>query len=489
MAKDTAVKTSQKTSQKYYPTIGIEVHAELRTDSKMFCACQNNPFEAQPNTHICPICMAHPGTLPVPNRAAIDHMVRIGLAVDGEIANFTEFDRKNYFYPDIPKGYQISQYQYPIVSGGSLGGVALERIHLEEDTGTSKHLGQKTLIDFNRAGVPLMELVTKPVMHTSQEAMQFGQTLQMLLRYLGASHAHMERGEMRVEANISISPDPDVMAENYVEIKNINSFSNMGKAVEYEIARMTARWESGKQDEIIKETRGWDDTKQETYSQRKKENAADYRYFPEPDIPKMYLHELYDLDQIKKELPELPWERHTRYRDVLGLREEIIDVLIMDMDLATVFENTIIPYDEGDKDKIALSANYLTSDLVGLMKNEPEGREFLTALDPDHMSRLITMTYEGLLNSRGAKDVLLKMLREGGGPDMIAQANGLLQQNDDEALQILAEEIIEKYPDEAQSVRDGKVQLVKFLVGQAMKESKGSANPQKMEEIFIKTLQ
>jgi aspartyl-tRNA(Asn)/glutamyl-tRNA(Gln) amidotransferase subunit B len=389
--------------QKYYPTIGLEIHAELSTKTKMFCRCENNPFEASPNAHTCPVCMAHPGTLPAPNQEAIERMIRIGLAVDGEIANFTEFDRKNYFYPDIPKGYQISQYKYPIVSGGQLAGVELTRIHLEEDTGTSKHGEEGTLLDFNRAGVPLMELVTEPVIHSSEDAMKFAKELQLLLRSLGASEANMERGEMRVEVNVSVSPDPDTLGTK-VEVKNIASFAIAGKAIDYEINRMIDLHEAGRAEEIVQETRGWDDAKQATFSQRKKENSADYRYFPEPDIPKFYLHDLYDLEQIKNELPELPWERRARYTAELGLSDESAEVLIQDRELGVLFENAVITLGSGDAKKVQLAANYLTSDLVGLMKNEDDGRELLFNLDPNEFAKLIDLVASGEVNSRGAKD-------------------------------------------------------------------------------------
>mgnify|MGYP002352794731 FL=1 len=291
----------ERNGKQYYPIIGLEVHAELATDSKMFCSCINNPDEETPNVNTCPVCMAHPGTLPVPNHAAIESVIKVGLAMNADIANFSEFDRKNYFYPDIPKGYQISQYKYPIVSGGELNGVKITRIHLEEDTANSKHdRGDFSLVDFNRAGVPLMELVTEPVIHDADTAMNFGKELQLLLRTLGVAHANMEKGEMRVELNVSVSDKPDTMGTK-VEVKNLNSFSVVGKAAAYEIDRMISMYEAGRADELVQETRGWDENKQATFSQRKKENSNDYRYFPDPDLPKMYLHDMFDLEKIKSE--------------------------------------------------------------------------------------------------------------------------------------------------------------------------------------------
>ena len=473
------------TQKTYYPTIGLEIHAELSTNTKMFCKCENNPFDATPNAHTCPVCMAHPGSLPVPNQAAIEHMIRIGLAVNGTVANFSEFDRKNYFYPDIPKGWQITQQKYPIVSGGKLAGLDITRIHLEEDTATSKHSEDGTLVDYNRAGVPLMELVTEPVLHSSEDAMNFARELQLLLRYLGASHANMEKGEMRVEVNVSVSDDPEKLGTK-VEVKNIASFGMAGKAIDFEIARMTDLLEAGRGNEVVQETRGWDDVNQKTFSQRSKENSADYRYFPEPDIPKFYLYELYNLETIKKELPELPWERRTRYSD-LGLANDALDILIQDQELATVFENTIILF-SGDKKKIQLAANYLVSDLMGMVKNEEAGRTLIKRLDADKFAELITMTELGEINSRATKDILSLLVTEGGSPRIIAEEKGLMQQNDSTALTTVAQAILDANPQAVEDYKAGKETSIKFLVGQAMKETKGSANPQMMEELFAELM-
>jgi aspartyl-tRNA(Asn)/glutamyl-tRNA(Gln) amidotransferase subunit B len=252
----------------YYPVIGLEIHAELNTQSKMFCGCKNDPNEDKPNVNICPICMAHPGTLPVANKSAIESVIKVGLALGSTIADFTEFDRKNYFYPDIPKGYQISQYKFPIVSGGELNGFGITRVHLEEDTGLSKHdRGNFTLVDYNRAGVPLMELVTEPVIHSAKDASDFAKELQLLLRTLGVSEANLEKGEMRVEPNISVS-DVEGQFGTKVEVKNLNSFRSVERAIEYELARMIALYEAGRQDEIVQETRGWDEVKQSTFKRK-----------------------------------------------------------------------------------------------------------------------------------------------------------------------------------------------------------------------------
>ena len=306
-------------------TIGLEIHAEMHTKTKMFCACLNDADEKQPNKNVCPVCMAHPGTLPVANKEAVHKMLLVGTAIGGKLANYTEFDRKNYFYPDIPKGYQLSQYERPFVSGGKLKGVEVTRVHLEEDTARSQHEGDKSLVDYNRAGVPLMELVTEPVIHDAATAGAFARELQLLLRMLGAGEANMEKGEMRVEANISVS-NTDKLGTK-VEVKNLNSFRSVERAIDFEVKRQIELIESGGQ--VVQETRGWDEAKQQTFSQRKKESSHDYRYFPDPDLPKLLVSEIKEFsnESLKAELPELPWAKRERYIS-LGLKAEDAEVFV-----------------------------------------------------------------------------------------------------------------------------------------------------------------
>src|ERR1035437_7955481 len=363
-------------ANKYYPTIGLEIHAELKTNTKMFCGCKNDPDEEKPNVNVCPVCLAHPGALPVPNKKAIENVIKVGLAINGNIADFSEFDRKNYFYPDIPKGYQISQYKYPIVSGGRLAKMDVTRVHLEEDTANNKHFSDYSLIDFNRGGVPLMELVTEPhTFETSEEtakiATNFAKELQLILWYLGVSEANMEKGEMRVEANISISADPKILGTK-VEVKNLNSFKSVERAIKYEVDRMTELMDSGKSAEIVQETRGWDEGKQKTFSQRKKEGSADYRYFPDPDLPKMKLHEAFDLDKMKTELPELPVQKRARYQKDFGVKDEDIESYINEPELGAWFEDIARILNE--KDKIKIASNYITSDYLGIKKINLEAK-------------------------------------------------------------------------------------------------------------------
>lgn len=460
-------------SKTYYTTIGLEVHAELNTKSKMFCSCKNDPDEMIPNTNICPVCMAHPGTLPVPNNEAIKSVVRVGLSIGGKVAwEFTEFDRKNYFYPDIPKGYQISQYKYPIVSGGELAGVTITRVHLEEDTATSSHQGDKTLIDFNRAGVPLMELVTEPVIHSAKDAGNFGRELQLLLRYLGVSDANMEKGQMRVELNISVSDDPNVFGTK-VEVKNLNSFNVVERAAAYEVERMTALLEAGRKDEIIQETRGWDDNKQATFSQRKKENSHDYRYFPDPDIPKYKLRDMFSEDELRNSIPELPAQKRERYAKEFCIKAEDIESYVADISLASWFESVVKKL-EKKLELIKIASNYVTSDYLGLKKQDPT----VALPHEDSFAELVSMVADGLITSRSAKDMLALLTKETFSPKAYAEANGLIQKNDEEAIIEFAKNVITRHQDVVTEYKNGKESSIQFLVGQVMKESKGTANPQ-----------
>lgn len=460
---------------KYTPTIGLEIHAELKTNTKMFSDSKNDPDEENPNVNINPVDVGHPGTLPTINKKAIEHMIKIGLAVGGKIADFTEFDRKNYFYPDIPKGYQITQFKYPIVSGGNIEGIEITRVHLEEDTGISKHdKGDYSLVDFNRAGIPLMELVTEPVIHCAEDAVAFAKNLQLLLRYLGVAEANMEKGEMRVEANISVS-NTDKLGTK-VEIKNLNSFRAVERGIKFEIARMIELLENGRGDEIVQETRGWNEDKEETFSQRRKETSDDYRYFPEPDLPKMKLYEVFDLKKIESELPELPWERKERLMKDIGLNEEATDIFVSNQELSEFFDAVVL--DSKDKEFIKLVSNYITSDLVSLLKDGG------STPSSSHFRKLIQMTKDGKVSSRGAKDTLAILVNRDGDPENIAKKEGFLQQNDEGALKEIVSKIIEDNPGPVKEYKEGKEASIQFLIGQGMKETKGSANPQMLKKLF-----
>jgi aspartyl-tRNA(Asn)/glutamyl-tRNA(Gln) amidotransferase subunit B len=448
----------------------------------MFCRCKNDPDEGRPNWNICPVCTAQPGTLPVINKKAVEHVLRVGKALGSNLADFTEWDRKNYFYPDIPKGYQITQYKYPLVSGGTLAGVELTRIHLEEDTGSSRHdVGDYSLVDYNRAGVPLMELVTEPVIHDAETAMRFAKELQLLLRYIGASDANMEKGEMRVEANISIS-ETDTFGTK-VEVKNLNSFKSVGDAIAFEIKRHEEVLSRG--EKIIQETRGWDENTGKTFSQRKKESANDYRYFPDPDLPKLVVTEVFGKNYEKlPPLPELPWEKRARLAKEFGFQDAITEMYVTDTVLGEFFEEVVTGFG-GDKELGKLASNYISSDLSSLMK---AGDGTTGKVIPKEFIALIKMVKEGDLSSRGAKDTLAIMYKEGGEPKAIAEREGLIQKSDTEALKKIAQEIIDANATVVAEYKAGKAASLQFLIGQGMKATRGSANPTVLAEVFKELL-
>lgn len=469
-------------SKTYTATIGLEVHAELKTKSKMFCGCKNDPHDGEPNTYICPVCLAHPGTLPVPNEEAIAMVLLFGQAVGAQAATYSEFDRKNYFYPDIPKAYQISQYAYPFLTGGSLCGIALTRVHLEEDTARSQHEHDGvSLVDFNRAGVPLMELVTEPVIHDARTAGNFARELQLLLRTLNISDAQMERGEMRVEANISVSPDATLGTK--VEVKNLNSFKSVEAAIEYEIARQVEVLEQG--GTLAQETRGWDEVKFRTFTQRSKETAKDYRYFPDPDIPKINVatHPYFSATRLAEIMPVLPDEKRQKYEDI-GLPSAQIELLVSTPKVSTFYEQLVsLPHFSGNQDALRLSANYLLSDVLALLE---QGKVW--HLTPEHFAGLMIMLVEGKVSSRVAKDLLAEILESDADPAKLAAERGLLQSSDPAALDPLVKEILAEHPTVVAEYRGGKQSALQFLVGQGMKKSRGTANPGLLNDLIRQSL-
>jgi len=486
---------------KYKATIGLEIHAEMKTKAKMFCACLNNPDEEKPNVNVCPVCTGQPGTLPVINKTAVKNVLKMGVALGANLADFTEWDRKNYFYPDIPKGYQISQYKYPLITGGKLNGINITRVHLEEDTASSSHdAGDFSLVNFNRAGVPLMELVTEPELHSGKETADFARELQLLLQYLGVGEANMEKGEMRIEANISVSTTDKLGTKT--EVKNINSFKAVEKAVAYEIDRQIQVLESG--EKVVQETCGWDEDKQKTFSQRLKEDSHDYRYFPDPDLPKMKISEIseFSLDNLKKELPELPWEKRARYEKDYGIKAVDVEIFVRPGIISTFFEKVCEDF-AGDRNLIKLASNYIISDLLGLMnsgsqklqENSLRLTEYLIAprnllgfLRDESFADLIKMVAQNKISSRGAKDILKIMFEKGGDPAEIAEKENLLQKSDLGELQKIAEKIITDNPKVVADYQAGKEVALMSLVGQGMKVTKGSANPQVLKEVFLKLL-
>jgi aspartyl-tRNA(Asn)/glutamyl-tRNA(Gln) amidotransferase subunit B len=499
---------------KYDIIIGLEIHAELKTDSKMFCSCLNIRENVLPNTNVCPICLGHPGTLPMPNKKAIDLTILTGLALNCQINLQSKFDRKNYYFPDLPKGYQISQYDKPFAYQGHLivnsKKIDITRIHLEEDTGKSFHQTDKeqTLIDFNRAGAPLLELVTDPMIKDALEAKAFCQEFQKVLRYLEVSSANMESGEMRCEANISLQKPKnwrrkgsEIIAtgknklNNKVEVKNINSFKSLEKAINFEIARQTQLLD--KKQEITAETRGYDEKSNKTVSQRKKEAAADYRYFKEPDIPDIILKPD-EIEKLRKQIGELPIEKKKRFKKEYGLKEETIDILISDKDLANFTEKmiselaawTIAEEDNFDRQSKKLSqmaANWLSGELLTRFKNDNK-RFKDNIITAENFAELMSLIWRGKVNSNTGLKILEIMYNKGGDPTNIMDDLGLEQIDNSDKLVNIINDIVNKFPKQVQMYKDGKTPVIKFLIGQVMAHSKGRANPQKVQEILEKML-
>jgi aspartyl-tRNA(Asn)/glutamyl-tRNA(Gln) amidotransferase subunit B len=467
-------------ANKYEPTIGLEIHVELKTKTKMFCSCLNDPLEKEANKNICPICTAQPGSLPVINEEAVHSVIKAGLALNCKIAEKTWFERKNYFYPDLPKGYQISQYEAPLCFTGKLDGIKIHRIHLEEDTGRLMHdKGDHSLVDFNRAGMPLMELVTEPDIHSAEQAKNFAQELQLIFRYLGISDADMEKGQMRVEANISLNMGTKV------EVKNLNSFKNVEKAIEYEIIRQQRVLEEDCK--IEHETRGWNDAKQETFSQRIKETSDDYRYFPEPDLPPLDIKaEL--IKKIAAEVPELPQVRRKRFEKEYKLPASSVDILVNFKYLADFFEHTISELNawlksgkiKTDIDRLViLSANYIITEFPKFVLASGEIK--ITA---ENFAELIYLTFIGEISSSGTQEVLKEMFKIGGDPSQIIESKNLKQLSKEEDLNKIAEKIIKNNPQPVEDYKQGKEIALQFLVGQAMRETKGKANPEVIAKIL-----
>jgi len=477
----------------YKTIVGLEVHVELNTKSKMFCSCLNDPDEKHPNVNVCPVCMGHPGTLPVINEEAVRKVIKTGLALDCQIPEFSKFDRKNYFYPDLPKGYQISQYDKPLCLGGFLGlgakKIRITRVHLEEDTGSLIHPSDAgySLVNFNRAGVPLMELVTEPDIASGREAKDFAQELHLILHYLDVSDADMEKGQMRVEVNISVSADKKLGTK--VEIKNLNSFRSVERGIDYEIKRQTELLESGKK--IIQETRGWDSVKGITVSQREKEEAHDYRYFPEPDLPPLR-HSKKFIEEIRAEIPELPQKRRERLEKEYQLDEKNAEIFVYNKDLGEYFEKVISELPPGLAQEkllklIKLSANYLISDLLGLLKGElVSSDKFL--ITPENFAEFICLIHDGKISSKTAKQVLAEMFASGADPSNVIEEKGLDQISDEKELEIIIADAVSQNAKVVEDYKSGKENAFQYLIGQIMAKTRGKANPKVVNKILKQTL-
>ena len=409
-------------------------------------------------------------------------VLQFGQAVGAQKADFSEFDRKNYFYPDIPKAYQISQYAFPFLTGGELSGVELTRVHLEEDTARSSHdQGEDSVVDFNRAGVPLMELVTEPVLHDATTAGNFARELQLLLRTIGISEANMEKGEMRVEANISISPVEGELGTK-VEVKNINSFKAVEAAIDYEIKRHTQMLDNG--EVINQETRGWDENKSQTFSQRSKETAKDYRYFPDPDIPKLKTPEIpeFDSTEMAENMPILPSSKRELYGKY-KISDQMIETIIADRSIDSLFAQTLdLLVAAGNDDAVQLAANYASVDVPAM--RAAQSVDAATDIQPQQFAELITLAHARTIGSRGAKDLLPQLFGMVGSVEDLATKQGLIQKSDPAALKAIVDQVISENADQVAECVAGKETVFKYLVGQGMKLSKGSANPAVLEQLL-----
>ena len=484
----------------YEPVIGLEVHVQLLTKSKMFCACPADYSRAEPNTYVCPICMGMPGVLPVINEQAVEYTITTGLALHCRIPEYSKFDRKNYPYPDLMKGYQISQYDMPLCLEGWLDigedgterRAGITRVHLEEDTATSKHLNDQTgegysLIDINRAGSPLMEVVGEPDLRTADEARRYLMKLQRILRYIGVSHANPEEGNMRCDANVSLRPVGDERLGSKVEVKNMNSFRAVFRAIEYEIQRQSEQLDRGER--IPQETRGWVEGEGRTVSQRSKEQAHDYRYFPEPDLPPLIISP-HKVDEIRARLPELPDARRRRFEREYGLPAYDADLLTETRARADFFEaavDTGNPEAEKREPRAKSISNWMLGDLAKLTN---ESRQDFAELKfkPDHLATLVDLIESGTITGKAAKEVFASMFETGKPPTAIVEESGLTQVSDASIIEEASERVIDANPKAVADYRGGKHEVVKFLVGQVMRETRGRANPAAVTDILERLL-
>jgi len=473
---------------KYEPVIGLEVHAQMLTDTKIFCGC-STIFGSEPNTQTCPVCIGMPGVLPVLNRKTIEFAIKTGLATSCRISNYSRFARKNYFYPDLPKGYQISQYELPIcenghteiVVEGSIKRIGITRIHMEEDAGKNIHedAGNYSFVDLNRAGVPLMEIVSEPDIRSPQEAVEYMKKLRAILRYLGVCDGNMEQGSMRCDANISVRPIGQREYGTRAEVKNINSFKFVEKALEYEIKRQIKVVEEG--GEIIQETRLWDSNRCITESMRGKEEAHDYRYFPEPDLVPIVVEQEW-IDKIRASLPELPDTKRSRFVSEYGLPEYDAGLLVAEKPLADWFEEAVRL---GGQPKTV--ANWVKGDLMKLL-NEDNKTVEECPLRPKQLVDMLNLIDSGTISGKIAKTVFDEIYKTGKDAVVIVKEKGLVQISDSAAIEKALDDIIANSPKEVERFKGGEEKLIGFFVGQVMKMTKGKANPQMVNELIKKKL-
>jgi aspartyl-tRNA(Asn)/glutamyl-tRNA(Gln) amidotransferase subunit B len=475
----------------FEPVVGLEVHAELATQSKMFCGCAVvDSIASEPNRYTCPVCLGLPGALPVVNRLAVEMGVRVALALGCQIAPISLFARKNYFYPDLPKGYQISQFELPLATKGQLeiqaGGVkrtvAIRRVHLEEDTGKLFHeeIPARSLVDLNRAGVPLLEIVTEPDMHTVEEVRAYATTLHRLLRYVGVNSGDMEKGVVRFEANISIRPIGSETLGTRVEIKNLNSFRALTRSMEYEIERQAKLLRRG--ETVAQETLGWDEAGNKTYSQRSKEEAHDYRYFPDPDLPPLEVSKDW-LERIRSTQPELPADRQIRFLSQYGLSHYDTEVLLEEKTVADYFEQAV-----GESCAPAKSvASWLTGDFFGVLRARGipiPGSVTTLPIPAVNFGKLVRMVVDGKINGPTGKAILEEMIDSGRTAKELVDERGLEQIGDEDTLRQAVNQVIAENPEQVMAFRNGKTTVIQWLFGQVMKTTGGRANPQQLR-IFL----
>lgn len=468
--------------------IGLEIHAQIASKTKMFCRCSNDSFGKEPNCNICPICMGHPGQLPVINQVAVEKGIIAGLALNCKILNWSKFDRKNYFYPDLPKGYQISQFDQPIAQNGfieidvngSTQKIGINRLHLEEDAGKLTHTASSTLCDYNRSGSPLMEIVSEPDLRSSDETIAYATALQKILRYVDASDCDMEKGMMRFDLNVSIRPVGQKEFGTKTEIKNMNSFKALEKALNYELKRQQEVIESG--GVVVQETRGWDEVNQVTISQRSKEEAHDYRYFPEPDLPPLEFSDS-EIEAFRTHIPELPQARKHRFIETLGLKDADALILSDDKSLGNYFESVLETTEDAQK-----AASLIISVLIGFMNKDNKSINDIGITSKD-LGLLINKVNDGEISHSALKTVLEIMYDTGKNPDTIIEEQNLKQVSDTGELAKMVEKVVQLNEKSVQDYHDGKDRAFGFLVGQVMKETQGKANPGVVNQLLKELLQ
>ena len=470
----------------YEAVIGLEIHVQMDTRTKMFCSCPVE-FGAEPNTNVCPVCLGMPGSLPVINKKAVEFAIRASLALNCTVHTESVFARKNYFYPDLPKGYQISQYEKPIATDGYLDievegqkrRVRIRRLHIEEDAGKNIHEGSKSYVDLNRAGTPLMEIVTEPDISSPEEARVFLETLRNIMRYAGVSKADMEKGQLRCDINVSIRPKGSDKLGTRTEVKNVNSFRFVQKALEYEIERQVKLVSEG--GEVVQETRTFDPSTGKTYTMRSKEEAEDYRYFPDPDLLPLVFEQSW-IEEIKETMPELPHQRTERYIKEYGLSEYEAKVLTDNKELGDFFERSVKALNEPKT-----IANWLLNDLLGLL-NERQIPLEESPVSPEGLAELVKLIKESVISTKIGKEVIKEMVETGKEASQIVEEKGLKQITDESAIKGIVQEVVSKFPEEAERYKQGEEKLMGFFVGQVMKATKGKANPKLVNQLLSEIL-